>query len=134
MPEKLFSIKEVADYLKISEEEVKRLVDIGEIPAYKIGGSFLRFRREQLDAVKSEISLIEGEVPEPASGDQRRRAANTAAHPYTDMERDVKRREPLARQYDYTFPERIKDFLYFNDFYILSFLIIGVLMYLIFKK
>ena len=30
MPEKLLSIKEVADDLKISEEEVKRLVDSGE--------------------------------------------------------------------------------------------------------
>ena len=32
MPEKLLSIKEVSEALKISEEEVKRLVDIGEIP------------------------------------------------------------------------------------------------------
>lgn len=32
----------------------------------------------------------------------------------------------------YTFPERIKDFFYFNDFYILSILTIVALLYVIF--
>ena len=133
MPEKLFNIKEVAEYLKLSEEEVKRLVDIGEIPAYKIGDTFLRFRKEQLDAVRSEISAIEKEDPERAkapllAGEGR------AAHPYTELEEDIKRREPLARQYDYTMAERVKDFFYFNDFYIFSFIIVAFLMYLILRS
>ena len=131
MPEKLISIKEVADYLRISEEEVKRLVDAGEIPAYKIGDTFLRFRKEQIDAIKSEISDIEGKEPERAKPvlDQKGRVT----HPDTQMEREIKRKEPSARRYDYTFAERIKDFFYFNDFYILSFMLIAFLMYLIFK-
>ena len=133
MPEKLLSIKEVADYLKISEEEVKRLVDSGEIPAYRIGDTFLRFRKEQIDAIKSDISEIEEKEPQavvkPAL-DQKGRAA----HPYTEMERAIKRREPATRQYDYTFAERVKDFFYFNDFYIISFALIVFLMYLIFKS
>jgi len=133
MPEKLFNIREVAEYLKLSEEEVKRLVDIGEIPAYKIGDTFLRFRKEQLDAVRSEISAIEKEGPERAKapvldGEGR------PAHPYTELEEDIKRREPLARQYDYTMAERAKDFFYFNDFYILSFIIVVFLMYLIVRS
>lgn len=132
MPEKLFTIKEAASHLGVSEEEVKRLVDIGEIPAYKIGGSFLRFRREQLDAIRSEISLIEKDEPEHAKPvlDSK----GHPAHPYTDLEREIKRREPVARQYDYTAAEKVKDFFYFNDFYILSFIIIGILLYIIFKK
>ena len=133
MPEKLLSIKEVADYLKISEEEVKRLVDSGEIPAYRIGDTFLRFRKEQIDAIKSDISEIEEREPQavvkPAL-DQKGRAS----HPYTEMERAIKQREPSTRQYDYTFAERIKDFFYFNDFYIISFALIVFLMYLIFKS
>ena len=128
MPEKLFNIREVAEYLKLPEEEVKRLVDIGEIPAYKIGDTFLRFRKEQLDAVRSEITAIEKEVKSVPG------RAEGAAHPYTDMEKDIKRREPLARQYDYTMAERAKDFFYFNDFYILSFIIVVFLMYLIVKS
>ena len=127
MPEKLLNIKEVAEYLKISEEEVKRLVDIGEIPAYRIGDSFLRFRKEQIDGIRKEIIAFEEESPAPES------AVVKAAHPYTDLERDMKRKNPRAQQYDYTFFERVKDFFYFNDFYILSFVLIAVLMYLIFK-
>ena len=132
MPEKLLTIKEVADYLKISEEEVKRLVDAGEIPAYKIGDTFLRFRKEQIDAIRSEISSIEKGKVEPAGVASVNKEKPT--HPYTDLERAIKIKEPSSRQYDYTFAERIKDFLYFYDFYIVSFLIIAALMYLIFKS
>lgn len=131
MPEKLITIKEVAEYLKISEEEVKRLVDIGEIPAYKIGDTFLRFRKEQIDAIRREVSELESREPEHAKPVLD--AKGHVTHPYTDLEHEIKRREPIVRQYDYTFGERIRDFFYFNDFYIVCFIIIGVLMYLIFK-
>ena len=104
-------------------------MDIGEIPAYKIGGSFLRFRKEQIDAIKSEVSLIEEEEPEHAKPSLDSHGKPT--HTYTDLEQDIKRKEPITRQYDYTVPERIKDFLYFNDFYILSLVIIIILLYVI---
>ncbi len=132
MPEKLLSIKEVADYLKISEEEVKRLVDSGEIPAYRIGDTFLRFRKEQIDAIRSEIDEIE--AVEPALHKPAADLKIKGAHPYTDLEKDIKRKEPSTRQYDYTFAERVKDFFYFNDFYIFSFIVIVFLMHLIFKS
>ena len=132
MPEKLLTIREVAEHLKVSEEEVKRLVDIGEIPAYRIGGSFLRFRKEQLDAIRSEIDEVEEKEPEKAKPVLDKRGRPT--HPYTDLERDIKRKEPIARQYDYTFAEKMRDFFYFNDFYIFSFVIIFVLIYLIFRS
>ena len=131
MPEKLLTIKEVADYLKLSEEEVKRLVDIGEIPAYRIGDTFLRFRREQVDAVRQEVFDIEEKEPE--HGRPALDAAGHATHTYTDLEADIKRKEPGTRQYDYTIMEMVKDFFYFNDFYIASFIVIALLMYFIFK-
>ena len=130
MPEKLLSIKEVSDTLKISEEEVKRLVDIGEIPAYRIGGTFLRFRKEQIDAISAEISSFE----EDAAGIAAAPAAESKpTHTYTDLEQDIKRKSPTVRQYDYSAAEKVRDFLYFNDFYILCFILIALLMYLIFK-
>ena len=107
MPEKLLTIREVAEHLKVSEEEVKRLVDIGEIPAYRIGGSFLRFRKEQLDAIRSEIDEVEEREPEKAKPVLDKRGRPT--HPYTDLERDIKRKEPTARQYDYTFAEKMRE-------------------------
>jgi excisionase family DNA binding protein len=129
MPEKLLTIAEVAEYLRLSEEEVKHLVDMGEIPAYRIGDTFLRFRKEQIDAVHEEILDIEEKEA------ARSKAAGPAqtGHPYTDMEREAKRRKPEARRYDYTPAERVKDFFYFNDFYIASFAVIALLMYLIFR-
>jgi excisionase family DNA binding protein len=131
MPEKLLTIAEVAQYLKLSEEEVKRLVDIGEIPAYRIGDTFLRFRKEQVDAVREEVFEVEEKEPEHAKPVLD--SAGHPTHPYTDMERQTKRKEPEMRRYDYTLVERIGDFFYFNDFYIASFAVIALLMYLIFR-
>ncbi len=129
MPESLLTIKDVARYLGLPEEEVKRLVDEGEIPAYKIGGTFLRFRKEQIEAIKNEIRTLEEKEPERAKAhlDSKGRPSR----PYTDLEREIKRREPMTRQYDYTFPERIKDFWYFCNFYVLSTLFIVLILYII---
>jgi len=132
MSEKLLSIKEVADHLKISEEEVKRLVDMGEIPAYKIGGTFLRFRKEHIDAIKDEIEAVEWMFPENAAPVLDEHGKPT--HHLTELEMEIKAREPAVRQYDYSPVERVKDFIYFYDFYILSIIVISVLLFLIFKK
>jgi len=131
MPEHLLNIEEVAVYLGVSEDEVKRLVDIGEMPAYKIGDSFLRFRKEQVDAIKSEISDVE--KADPNRVDIKLDSKGHPTHPFTELEKDVKRREPEVRQYDYTFVERIQDFIYYNDFYIVSAVIIVALLIIILK-
>lgn len=131
MPEHLLNISQVAEYLGISEDEVKRLVDIGEIPAYKIGDSFLRFRREQIDAVKREISDVEKK--DPRRIEVRLDDMGEPTHPYTALEKDVRLKTPAAQQFDYTFAERVQDFLYYNDFYILSAVIIAILLLIILK-
>ena len=46
--EKLLTIREVSLYLGISEKDVIELSENGTIPAYKIGGVYLRFKREQI--------------------------------------------------------------------------------------
>jgi excisionase family DNA binding protein len=132
MPEHLLNIKEVAAYLGVSEEEVKRLVDIGEMPAYKIGDSFLRFRKEQVDAVKSEVSDVE--KSDPSRVNVKLDTKGRPTHPFTELERDVKRREPTVRQYDYTFVEKVRDFIYYNDFYIASALLVAALLFIILRS
>ncbi|OGW77679.1 MAG: hypothetical protein A3I73_04165 [Omnitrophica bacterium RIFCSPLOWO2_02_FULL_45_16] len=132
MPEHLLNIKEVAEYLGVSEEEVKRLVDIGEIPAYKIGDSFLRFRKEQIDAVKQEISDVEEKDPNRV--EVKLDAKGRQTHVYTESEKYAKRKIPAARQYDYNLAEKIQDFLYYNDFYILSAIIIAALLLIILRS
>jgi len=49
MQEKLLTIRDVAILLGISEKEVIDLAEDGTIPAYKIGGVYLRFKREQVE-------------------------------------------------------------------------------------
>ena len=132
MPEHLLNIKEVAEYLNVSEEEVKRLVDIGEIPAYQIGDSFLRFRKEQIDAVKREVSDVEKKDPDRVEVKLDEKGKPT--HPYSDLEKNVRRKQPAAQAFDYTFAERVRDFLYYNDFYILSAIIIAVLLIIILRS
>ncbi len=44
----IMTIKEVADYIKITEKTANRLVVAGDLPGFKVGGSW-RFRRSEID-------------------------------------------------------------------------------------
>lgn len=97
--EKLWTATEVAKYLGINEQDVDALVRDGRLTGYKLGGEFLRFRPDQVEALKPAVA--EGAMP-----------AATAAAP--------------------TWMDQAKEFLYFNDFYIISAgLLIALVGYLI---
>ncbi len=98
--EKLLTIRDVSIILGISEKEVIDLSESGKIPAYKIGGVYLRFKRQQIDEFRK-----------------------SSAHA-------PKNAQVLSR---YPLGERISDFFYFNDFYILAILIIFLLLVVIFR-
>jgi len=53
--EKLWTIAEVAKFLGINEVDVEQLVREGKLTGYKLGGQFLRFRPEQVHALKGTI-------------------------------------------------------------------------------
>jgi excisionase family DNA binding protein len=44
----IMTIKEVAEYLKIKEKTAYHLASKGEIPGFKVGGSW-RFRRDEIE-------------------------------------------------------------------------------------
>ncbi len=44
----IMTIREVADYLKLTEKTAYRLVAEGKIPGFKVGGSW-RFRRSEIE-------------------------------------------------------------------------------------
>ena len=46
--EKLMTLEEVADYLRLSKDTVYRLANTGKLPASKVGNQW-RFRREDVD-------------------------------------------------------------------------------------
>jgi excisionase family DNA binding protein len=48
MDDTILTIKEVAVYLKVNERTVYRLAASGDIPAFKVGGSW-RFRKDTLE-------------------------------------------------------------------------------------
>ena len=50
--DKLLTIRDAALILGISEQAVIDLAESGELPAYKVGGVYLRFKRDQLEEFK----------------------------------------------------------------------------------
>ncbi len=98
--EKLLTVRDVSILLNISEKEVLNLAETRAIPAYKIGGMYLRFKKEQVLQYKK---------------------AFHHALPNTHSAKNY----PLAN--------RISDFFYFNDFYVLSAILIILLVVVIFQ-
>ena len=47
--DEIFTIKEVAAYLKLAEKTAYRLASEGKLPGFKVGGSW-RFRKSEVDA------------------------------------------------------------------------------------
>lgn len=97
MAEKLLTIRDVSSILGISEKEVIERSERGEIPAYKVGGVYLRFQKDQVERL-------------------------------THVSR---RQKADAHSSGYSAGERLRDFFYFYDFYILSAILIVVLLVII---
>jgi excisionase family DNA binding protein len=98
MKDKLLTTREVSHILGLSEKEVIDLAYSNLLPHFKVGGEFLRFKREDILKVKNTI----------------------------------KKKYNLP-QGKYQRKEKLKDFFYFNDFYILSTIIIIILLWIIFS-
>jgi excisionase family DNA binding protein len=54
----ILTIREVADYLKVTERTIYRLAAAKKIPAFKVGGSW-RFSRPDIDLWIKEQSLVD---------------------------------------------------------------------------
>lgn len=106
MTDKLLTLKEAAECLGLSEEEVRRLVAKGEIPAYQIGGMYLRFKEEQILLLKPRYSKRASAISDKG--------------------------EKETFQGKESFLSKIQDFFYFNNFYIISTIIIIALLYIIY--
>lgn len=98
--EKFLTVREVAQLLGGTEKDVLNLAESGSLPAYRIGGVYLRFQKGQvMEFKKSHGSLS----PRPVNAQRG------------------------------TGFERVRDFLYLNDFYILAFTVIVTLLVFIFR-
>jgi len=88
----MLTFEEVKQYLEVEQEELEKYIQQGKLHAYKIGGVYLRFRKEEVLNVRHQI-----------------RPRRKTAKPKN------------------TFFSRIADFWHFNNFYIISLLIIVLL-------
>jgi excisionase family DNA binding protein len=123
MSEKLMTLRELCEYLGAHEERIISLVEEKAIPAYKIGGELLRFRKEQIETMRSEIDSRLRETEGPAALSGKKTPVKPAERP------GISRNIAVGN----TFSESLRDFLYFNDFYILSAVISVVLLVIIFR-
>lgn len=48
MTDKILTLKEVAEYLKLAEKTAYRLAAEGKLPGFKVGGSW-RFKRDDIE-------------------------------------------------------------------------------------
>lgn len=48
MNDEILTLKEVAEYLKLAEKTTYRLAQKGQLPGFKVGGSW-RFKREDIE-------------------------------------------------------------------------------------
>lgn len=100
---------EAAQFLGKTEEELMDLVEKGKLTAYQIGGMYLRFKLEQLQNFKNGIDYSGAAVNKQP---QKMHSQNKQPFLFSD----------------------IRDFLYFNDFYILAVLIIIIMLIIILRN
>ncbi len=98
--EKFLTVRDVSSILGVSEKEVVDFVEKGSLAAYRIGGVYLRFKKEQVLEFKKNFQVFTPKIDKPPR---------------------------------YPFKDRISDFIYFNDFYILAAVIIISLLVIIFR-
>ncbi|MBI2871114.1 MAG: helix-turn-helix domain-containing protein [Candidatus Omnitrophica bacterium] len=111
MESDLLSPRQVSEYLSTSAEEVSRLVKEGKLNAYRIGGSYLRFRREEI------LLFREAYLRERAAAAGHDHISHTAVA--------VQKKDSLT--------EKVGEFWYFNSFYVWCSFLIAALLYFIFR-
>ncbi len=90
----MLTVEEVKNFLGVEQADIEKFLKTGKLHAYKIGGTYLRFRKEEVLTLRSEL------FPKKKGGAK------------------------------VSFFSRIADFWRFNNFYIISLLIVIGLAFL----
>lgn len=65
----ILTLREVANYLKVTDRTIYRLVAARKIPAFKVGGTW-RFSRADIDVwIKQQSSIQQAEAGDSGSAD-----------------------------------------------------------------
>lgn len=106
--ESFITLKDAAEILELPENEVEDLINHHKLTAYQLGDQVIRLRRDQVWEYQSKARISAELFPDDR---QKHHHAPVVSPPNVF--------------------ERVADFLYFNDFYIICFAAIGVLIYLV---
>ncbi|MFA6358206.1 MAG: helix-turn-helix domain-containing protein [Candidatus Omnitrophota bacterium] len=58
LEEKMLTVRDVSMLLGVPEKEVLDLAETGTIPGYKVGGLYLRFKKEQVEQYRKNQSHL----------------------------------------------------------------------------
>lgn len=109
--DRLLNLSEAAKFLEVSEENLQRLAEEGKVSAYKIGGVFLRFKPEHLrlskPCIKNEIESLSLDPP---------------------------KQKITFENEKISFLGKIREFWYFYDFYVVTFILTGFILYVIISR
>lgn len=50
MPDEVLTIKEAASLLRVSDDTIRRMIDEGKLPAFKVRGNW-RIKREEIEKI-----------------------------------------------------------------------------------
>ena len=90
----MLTLDEVKNFLEVEQQVVEKFIQDGVLHAYKIGGVYIRFRKEEVLSLKYDVLLKKKKTAGPGS-----------------------------------FGQRLWNFWRFNNFYIISILIIAALAF-----
>jgi excisionase family DNA binding protein len=108
MSDKLLTLKEAADCLRLTEKQLRKLVGEGKIPAYQIGGMYLRFEEDSIFSLRGKYGGC--------------------------IKQEEKKSKIEDKGYQGPLLSGIKDFFYFNDFYLFAGCLIVFLIYIILRS
>ena len=106
--ERYLDVHEAAEMLDVGEKELWDLVHQHQVPTHTIAGAFLRFRKDDIEELKIKWRIERELFPETG--------------------------EHFAHNRTFAPPavvERLRDFWYFNDFYIICLMLTVILLYFI---
>lgn len=95
----MLTVEEVKTFLEIDQTELEKHLKTGKLHAYKIGGTYLRFRKEDILNLRSEIAPQKKKETGPGN----------------------------------SFLSKLMDFWRFNNFYIISLVLMAAVAYFVIK-
>lgn len=111
-PEKLLTLEEAARRLNLPADTIEGWVRSGKLTAFRLGGSLLRVRLQ-------DVELLQSQRDDDPS-------------PFSSPLRGERRGEGIPVRPSLFFWERLTEFLHFNDFYLVSLLVILTLLAILF--